>query len=108
MQRVVTEGTGRPARLDEYAIAGKTGTAQLLRQDGRGYSSSRYLSTFIGVAPVPDCRIVVLVSVKAPTRNGYYGSVVAAPVVRNITLRTLRHMNVPQTESTDVALGETG
>ncbi|MCK4282983.1 MAG: penicillin-binding protein 2, partial [Candidatus Brocadiae bacterium] len=108
MQRVVTEGTGRPARLDEYVIAGKTGTAQLLRQDGKGYSSSRYLSTFIGVAPVPDCRIVVLVTVKAPTRNGYYGSVVAAPVVRNITLRTLRHMNVPQTESTDVALGETG
>ncbi len=106
MRRVVEEGTGQPARLDEYPLAGKTGTAQLLRKGGRGYEPGRYLSTFIGLAPVPDCRIVVLVSVKAPSKNGYYGSVVAAPVVKNITLRTLRHMNVPQAEPISVALGE--
>lgn len=107
MERVVTEGTGRSARLDEYVVAGKTGTAQLIRKDGKGYGEGRYLSSFIGIAPVPDCRIVVLVSLKAPTRNGYYGSVVAAPVVKNITLRTLRHMNVPQARPISVALGET-
>ncbi len=106
MRRVVEEGTGRPARLAEYPMAGKTGTAQLLRKDGRGYGAGRYLSTFIGLAPVADCRIVVLVSVKAPSKNGYYGSVVAAPVVKNITLRTLRHMNVPQAEPVSIALGE--
>ena len=70
------------------------------------YGAGRYLSTFIGLAPVADCRIVVLVSVKAPSKNGYYGSVVAAPVVKNITLRTLRHMNVPQAEPVSIALGE--
>ena len=97
MRRVVEEGTGRRARMDEYALAGKTGTAQLLRPDGRGYSDSRYLSSFVALAPVPDPRIVVLVSLKAPSRNGKYGGTVAAPAVRQIALRTLRHLRVPQT-----------
>jgi len=95
LRRVVTEGTGRNAKMQEYAVAGKTGTAQLLREDGRGYSDERYLSSFAGLAPYPDCRVVVLVCLKNPTKNGYYGGTVAAPAVREITRRTLRYMQVP-------------
>jgi len=107
MRRVVQEGTGRRAQLDEYAVAGKTGTAQLLSDDGRGYSQSRYLGSFIGIAPVPESRIVVLVALKAPRENGYYGGLVAAPAVRSIILRTLSYLEVPATEPGSVALGET-
>ncbi|NLW49462.1 MAG: penicillin-binding protein 2 [Candidatus Brocadiaceae bacterium] len=106
MRRVVEEGTGRQAISAEYALAGKTGTAQLLTEDGRGYSNSRHLSTFVAVGPVPDCRIAVLVTLKAPTRHGYYGGTVAGPAVRNICLRTLRHLRVPPSEPSPIlALG---
>jgi cell division protein FtsI (penicillin-binding protein 3) len=95
LRRVVTDGSGKRADRPGYPMAGKTGTAQLLRPDGRGYSDSRYLSTFVAVGPVPDCRIAVLVSLKATTRNGYYGSVAAAPAVGTIAERTLQYMQVP-------------
>jgi len=106
MRRVVEEGTGRRARLEQYAVAGKTGTAQLLRPDGRGYSDTRYLASFIGIAPVPNCRIVVLVSLKAPSKGSHYGGVCAAPAVGKIILRTLRYLGVPPTEPTLLALGD--
>jgi cell division protein FtsI (penicillin-binding protein 3) len=106
MRRVVAEGTGRRARNEEYPLAGKTGTAQLLRQDGRGYSEDRYLSSFVGVGPVPQCRIVVLVTLKAPTKKGYYGGTVAAPAVRKIAVRTLRHLQVPPSAPIQLASRE--
>jgi cell division protein FtsI/penicillin-binding protein 2 len=93
----VSEGTGRRAQNDEYVLAGKTGTAQLLSEDGRGYADSRYLSSFVAVGPVPDCRIAVLVTLKDPTENGYYGSTCAAPAVGRIAVETLRCLRVPPT-----------
>ena len=95
LRRVVEEGTGRRAMMDEYPAGGKTGTAQLLRADGRGYSEERYLSSFIGLAPADDPRLLVLVSLKAPSENGYYGGVAAAPACRKIIHRTLRYLKVP-------------
>lgn len=95
MRRVVEEGTGRRAQIQDYPVAGKTGTAQLLREDGRGYSRNRYLASFVGIAPADRPRIVVLVALKRPRRNGYYGGVVAAPVCREIMRRALKYLNVP-------------
>jgi cell division protein FtsI/penicillin-binding protein 2 len=103
MRRVVEQGTGKQARDADYPLAGKTGTAQLLRPDRRGYGD-RYLSTFIGLGPVPDCRIAVLVTLKAP-RNGYYGGTVAAPAVRNIAVRTLKYMEVPPVKPPQLVQG---
>lgn len=95
MRRVVTEGTGRRVKLEEYPVAGKTGTASLPREDGRGYSN-RYLGSFIGIAPADDPRIVCLVSLKAPTEGSYYGGTVAGPACRKILLKTLQYLNVPE------------
>jgi cell division protein FtsI (penicillin-binding protein 3) len=106
MRRVVQEGTGTRARDDEYPLAGKTGTAQLLSENGRGYSPGRYLSSFVAVGPVPHCRIAVVVSLCAPKKNGYYGGTVAAPAVREIATRTLRQMRVPPAGPTQLALAE--
>jgi len=95
MRRVVQEGTGKRARLDDYPVAGKSGTASLLRLDGRGYSDKRYLSSFVATAPADSPRVLVLVSLKAPSKGSNYGGVVAAPACREILRRTLRYMNVP-------------
>ena len=92
---VVEDGTGKRAKLQDYRVGGKTGTAQLLREDGRGYSWSRHLSSFAALAPVDNPRVVVLVSLKDPSRNGYYGGVASAPACGRIIRRTLKYMKVP-------------
>jgi cell division protein FtsI/penicillin-binding protein 2 len=104
--RVVQEGTGRRAKHEDYPLGGKTGTAQLLRPDRRGYSEDRYLSSFVAVGPLPNPRIAVLVTLKAPSKGGHYGGTVAAPAVREIAVRTLRYLCVPPAERVRLALGE--
>ncbi len=98
--QVVAEGTGRRARMPEYALGGKTGTSQLpvnaaeYRAGLRGYSEDRYVASFMGIAPWDVPRIVVLVSVREP-RGAHYGGVVAAPAVREIARRALLYLRVP-------------
>jgi stage V sporulation protein D (sporulation-specific penicillin-binding protein) len=82
LERVVTEGTGKAARLERYRAAGKTGTAQIPGRKG-GYASGAYVSSFVGYFPVEEPRYLVLVMFSRP-RGGYYGGVVAAPVFKKV------------------------
>jgi len=101
LHQVVERGTGKRAQIKGYTVGGKTGTAQLPSVGARGYADGKYLSSFIAVAPVEESRIVVLVALKAPTKGGHYGGTVAAPAVRNIIERTLQHLNVPRSNTSD-------
>ncbi len=101
MERVVKEGTGTRADVKEYRVGGKTGTGTLMSKEGGGYSRDRYISTFVGVAPVDDPKIVVLVSLKVPTKGGYYGGTVAGPAFKEIVRDTLAYLNVPPNISRD-------
>ena len=91
----VTEGTGKTAKLDEYQVFGKTGTAQIARPGGHGYLPGKYVGSFIGGAPSDNPRAVVLVSIYKPSKEGYYGGTVAAPAVKEILAETLAYMQVP-------------
>jgi cell division protein FtsI/penicillin-binding protein 2 len=80
----------------QYTMGGKTGTAQVPYVDRRGYEPNAYLSSFIGAAPVSDPQIVVLVMIRKPDPSqGYYGRVVAGPVVGDIVRSTLQYLGVP-------------
>ncbi|ODS33411.1 MAG: putative glycosyltransferase [Candidatus Scalindua rubra] len=96
LENVIKEGTGKRAGLLAYRIAGKTGTAKKLRRVGgrMEYSNNKYVSSFVGYAPVNDPRICVLVSLNEPKNGAYYGGTVAAPAVRNIIERALHYMRV--------------
>jgi len=74
--------TGTRARVDGYRVGGKTGTAIKVLEGGGGYSD-RYVSSFVGIAPLDDPRIVVAVMVDAP-RGDYYGGLVAAPAFAEV------------------------
>jgi len=92
-------GTARRAEVAGYEVFGKTGTAQIAREDGRGYSSKKYIASFIAGAPASKPRICVLVSVREPDRSlglGYTGGMVAAPAVREIVNETLLYLGVPK------------
>ncbi|MEW6253635.1 MAG: penicillin-binding protein 2, partial [Planctomycetota bacterium] len=91
----VTDGTAKIAALDDYQVFGKTGTAQIAHLGGGGYQSGRYVGSFVGGAPSDYPRVAVLVSIYKPSKEGYYGSTVAAPAVREILELTLAYMQVP-------------
>jgi cell division protein FtsI/penicillin-binding protein 2 len=86
-------GTGYRSRLKEYAMAGKTGTAQ--KMSGGAMSHSLFVGYFVGYAPVSDPKICVIVVMNEP-RGAYYGGTVAAPAVSKIILRSLRSMGVAE------------
>ena len=85
-------GTGPKAQTIGYSVGGKSGTAH--KQEGRGYSSNKYRSWFVGMAPIANPRIIVAVMVDEPSNGVYYGGDVAGPVFSQVVQQTLRMMNV--------------
>ncbi|WP_432799410.1 peptidoglycan D,D-transpeptidase FtsI family protein [Poriferisphaera sp. WC338] len=108
MRRQVQEGGGGKADSDMYEIFGKTGTAQLVNP-GKGYFEDRYMSSFVGCAPLDQPRLVVGCFVKDPDKSiAHYGGLVSAPAVRAVIERTLLYMGVPpKGEATDEAVLQT-
>jgi cell division protein FtsI (penicillin-binding protein 3) len=86
-------GTAPRARIMGYRVAGKTGTAHKL--EGRGYAGDRYVSSFVGMAPASDPRLLVAVMIDEPSAGEYYGGVVAAPVFSQVMSEALRMLVVP-------------
>lgn len=88
MKDVVHEdGTGRSARIPGITMAGKTGTAQKAAKGGYG---DQYLSSFVALVPAEAPELLVITMIDEPQKANY-GSMVAAPVCREITVRTLAH-----------------
>ena len=86
-------GTAPRARIMGWRVAGKTGTAH--KQENGGYAADRYISSFVGLAPVSAPRIVVAVMIDEPAGGQYYGGVVAAPVFAQVARGALRALGVP-------------
>jgi cell division protein FtsI (penicillin-binding protein 3) len=89
-------GTGTEAALEEWRVAGKTGTARKPDTEHGGYLPGAYVGSFIGFAPAERPAVVVAVVIDQPTR-GYYGGSVAAPVFREVTASALRRLGVVPT-----------
>ncbi|MEF2145576.1 MAG: penicillin-binding transpeptidase domain-containing protein [Desulfovibrionaceae bacterium] len=101
LEVVEQDGTGRRARIPGTVVGGKTGTAQKAHPDG-GYGKT-YLASFIGLVPGdnPDLLILVMIDEPKPVN---YGSRVAAPVVREIAMRTLAYYGeLPDPTAPDLA-----
>ncbi len=84
--------TGNEAQISGYTVAGKTGTAQI--PGPHGYTTGKYVASFVGMVPVKTPRLLVLVSVEEP-HDQIYGGVVAAPAFAQIAKFDLQYMSVP-------------
>ncbi|MDO8848550.1 MAG: penicillin-binding protein 2 [Coriobacteriia bacterium] len=92
---VVNEGTGSAAAVAGYQVAGKTGTAQKARTDGRaGYEAGKYVASFSGFIPAEDPRVLIIVTLDEPS-NAIYGGTVAAPTFSRIAQFCVEHLKVP-------------
>ncbi|MDR1110239.1 MAG: transpeptidase family protein [Deltaproteobacteria bacterium] len=96
MMRMAVEkgGTGYRAEVPGYPVSGKTGTAQKVSDGDKGYSSGKYVASFVGVAPYDNPELCVLVILDEPW-PAYYGGEVAAPVFREIMGQALPLLDVP-------------
>jgi cell division protein FtsI (penicillin-binding protein 3) len=90
---VSKDGTSPDAAVPGYRVGGKSGTAY--KHEGRGYDKSKYRASFVGMAPMPNPRIVVAVSIDEPTAGSHFGGAVSGPVFAGIAGDTLRTLNVP-------------
>jgi cell division protein FtsI (penicillin-binding protein 3) len=95
MEGVVERGTGKKAALDDYQVAGKTGTAAKL-VDGH-YSHTDYNVSFVGFVPSRRPAFAILVVVDTPHNGSPYGGTVAAPIFHRIAEAALRQAAVPAT-----------
>jgi cell division protein FtsI (penicillin-binding protein 3) len=87
-------GTATKARLEEYRVAGKTGTAQKVDPIAGGYSDRR-LSSFAGIVPAEDPRAVILVVIDEPSVDRYGGDC-AAPAFKEIATQLMPHVGAPK------------
>jgi cell division protein FtsI (penicillin-binding protein 3) len=94
LERTILSGTGRLAHTPGYRAGGKTGTAQMVDQETGRYSHDEYMASFLGMAPINDPKVVILVVLEAP-QGEYYGGQVAAPVFREVAAQALRLLDVP-------------
>ena len=78
LEKVVSEGSGRNARIEGCTVGGKTATSQTLPR-----SANRYISSFLGFMPAEDPQILGLCIIHDP-QGVYYGGTIAAPVIKNI------------------------
>ncbi|MEU5692516.1 penicillin-binding protein 2 [Actinosynnema sp. NPDC020468] len=89
-------GTGYPAALPGYQIAGKTGTAQQIDEKCSCYSSSQYWITFAGILPADNPRYVVGIMLDAPSGSQYSGS--AAPLFHDVASYLTQRYQIPMSD----------
>jgi len=87
------KGTGLNARVNGYIVGGKTGTAQKIKTNGKGYMPGGYIGSFTGFIPANDPQYVIYVALDHP-KKGYYGSQVAAPLFASIASYVVRRNGV--------------
>lgn len=83
------------AQVPAYHVAGKSGTARKTAVGTKGYEANAYRSLFAGFAPMSDPRYAIVVVIDEPSKAGYFGGLVSAPVFSKVMSGTLRLMNVP-------------
>lgn len=89
MESVVADGTGRNSQVKGYRIGGKTGTSE------DGVNTGKYVTSFIGVAPISDPSVAVLITLYNPTgEGGHQGGGVAAPIGAQIFGEVLPYLEV--------------
>jgi cell division protein FtsI (penicillin-binding protein 3) len=102
LEQVTEDGTAVAARIPGYAVAGKTGTAQIPSATG-GYQAGAWSATFVGFAPAENPALTTFVMLSHP--DLIYGGLASAPVFSAIMRYALRHFDIAPSGGTGIAAG---
>ena len=100
MEKVVSEGGGKPAQIKGYKIAGKTGTAEKLSPKG-GYIPGVYIASFVGFVPADHPQYAMLIMLDSP-KGAFYGSQVAAPIFKDTLQQILVAKGIQPGDSSEL------
>ncbi len=93
LEKVVSEGSGKRAKIEGFSIGGKTATSQTLPR-----SANKYISSFLGFAPAENPQVLALAIINNP-QGIYYGGTIAAPVVKEIFSNILPYLGIERDET---------
>ena len=93
LEKVVTEGGGKKGQVAGFSVGGKTATSEKLPR-----GTGKYISSFVGFAPVDDPQVIALITIDEPVGT-YYGGTIAAPVISDIFEKILPYLGISK-EST--------
>ena len=92
---VVKEGTATRGKVKGYQVAGKTGTAQKARSDGKaGYAAGKYVASFTGFIPANEPQVLILITLDEPTK-AIYGGTVGGPMFSKLAAYCVEHLKIP-------------
>lgn len=97
LEQVVSEGSGKKAKIDGYRVGGKTATSEKLPRNLK-----KYISSFVGFAPANDPQVIALITIDEP-QGIYYGGTIAAPVIADILKNILPYLGIEPTEEKTVS-----
>lgn len=93
MKSVVEEGTGKGAQVKGYTIGGKTGTSE------DGVNTNKYVASFLGIAPIEDPEVAILITLYNPTgEGGHQGGGVASPIASQVLGEVLPYLEIQKNE----------
>lgn len=95
LERTVTKDGPEGSFVQGYNVGGKTGTAQKIDPTTGTYSSDKYISSMVALAPVENPQITVFIAVDEPSNGLYYGGEVAAPLMKELFEEVFKYMDSP-------------
>ena len=104
-------GTAQRYKIDGYEVAGKTGTAQIPKENGSGYYSGnhQYIYSFLGMAPVDDPQLIMYVAVKKPNMSSTIsGSVPVSEIFNSVMENSLKYLNINPDNTAEVEMKTVG
>jgi stage V sporulation protein D (sporulation-specific penicillin-binding protein) len=104
LERVVTAGSGVSTFIEGYHIGGKTGTAQKVNSETGAYDPGKYISSFVGMAPVDDPKVTVLITVDEPGTGIYYASQVSVPYAKMLFTDIFNYMEGKFSDENAIAI----
>lgn len=90
----IAEGTQIAGQIPGYRVAGKTGTAQKVTANGRGYLAGQTIASFIGFLPASNPQLVCIAVIDSPQTDGRWGNTVAGPVFNAVAMEAARYLNI--------------
>ncbi|HEY3285295.1 MAG TPA: penicillin-binding protein 2 [Armatimonadota bacterium] len=103
LQGVVEDGTGKPAKIRGYRVAGKTGSAEVA-EGKAGYKVRKYIGSFAGLLPADHPKVAILVKVDNP-KGSHWGASTAAPAWREVARKAMSRLRIPMDDPSDMADG---